>query len=133
MNLPSWKRLVIALPLLVLWGCSQETNTEKGAPAPEAAQVSDAESEGTVTPTSYTEYLQCQFGQNYSPEAFQPFLADWNQRFLSCLIEGCALSVICQEIGHRMRLTESGCYVGLVSKIGMRAGKIMPVQGFKTG
>ena len=79
MNLPSWKRLVIALPLLVLWGCSQETNTEKGASAPEAAQVSGAESEGTVTPTSYTEYLQCQFGQNYSPEAFQPFLADWNQ------------------------------------------------------
>ena len=101
MNLPSWKRLVIALPLLVLWGCSQETNTEKGASAPEAAQVSDAQSEGTVTPTSYTEYLQCQFGQNYSPEAFQPFLADWNQEILSCLIEGCALSVICQEIGHQ--------------------------------
>ena len=77
----TWIKLGITLPLLLLWGCSGETTTEKENSAPDETQVTDATSavsEGPVTPTSYSEYLQCQFGDNYSPEAFQAFLADWN-------------------------------------------------------
>ncbi len=81
MNRLAWMKLSFTLPIFVLWGCSQESGTVEESAAPQTAQQAETEpapSEGAVTPTSYTEYLQCEFGENYSPEAFQTFLADWN-------------------------------------------------------
>ena len=81
MNRLAWMKLSLTLPIFVLWGCSQESGTVTESAVPQTAQQAETEpspSEGAVTPTSYTEYLQCEFGENYSPEAFQTFLADWN-------------------------------------------------------
>lgn len=81
MNRSAWMKLGIALPIFMVWGCSQEAGTGEEGSASQAAQQTEPtseSSEGAVTPTSYTEYLQCEFGENYSPETFQTFLADWN-------------------------------------------------------
>ena len=128
MNQSLWKRFVIALPLFVLWGCSQDTDTEEvTSSSPEAAQVSESQSEGTVTPTSYTEYLQCEFGENYSPEAFQAFLADWNQEISQLPDRGL------RAFGYMPRDWSSEAFDGIWvlrwSNIGER-NAVLPLRGY---
>ena len=75
------KALVTAMAALFLLGCSGEPDGTENGSSPSISAATNAESSDngqTVPPTSYTEYLQCDFGEAYSPEAFRAFLTDWN-------------------------------------------------------
>ena len=75
------KALVTAMAALFLLGCSGEPDGTENGSSPSISATTNAESSDngqTVPPTSYTEYLQCEFGGAYSSEAFRAFLTDWN-------------------------------------------------------
>ena len=52
----------------------------------------------TVPPTSYTEYLQCDFGEAYSPEAFRHFLPIGMLKSTSYQIAALGLWVFTQSV-----------------------------------
>jgi hypothetical protein len=74
---------LLLLSTLVM-GCSDQSPDSRAPSAAEsvasgtteAAQPTGAPS--TSVPVAYVEYLQCQFGENYSADSFQAFLAAWN-------------------------------------------------------
>ncbi len=72
--------LLVSIGVFGLTGCgdSQNSSMEAAPQTENNASQTSAEADTRIAPRAYVEYLQCQFGANYSPENFQPYLADWN-------------------------------------------------------
>ncbi|MGB1191112.1 MAG: hypothetical protein ACPHF3_01670 [Pseudomonadales bacterium] len=65
---------LVSIVALGLAGCADSENAVSEVTPPPAPIQAEVRSE----PIAYVEYLQCRFGENYSPESFAPYLAAWN-------------------------------------------------------
>ena len=77
---PQLLTILAVICALSLASCSDAKDSSPSA-APEAQDSpsqTSAAAEARQEPAAYVEYLQCKFGENYSPESFQTYLAAWN-------------------------------------------------------
>ncbi len=76
------KIMFFVLVGLLLGGCQeaekQEMPPQALQPEPELQPETQAAETAQVTPAAYYEYLWCNQGENYSTEALQAFVGDWN-------------------------------------------------------